>query len=70
MPRRTKIGASSDGIDPRLLWARLLAVCSHSWDGASGTRQGAFVLPFSPQVAAEPDSWSDDDTVIIHRKAG
>ena len=45
-------------------------VALHRWDGQSGTRQGAFALPFSPAVAAEPDMWSDDDTVIIRRKAG
>jgi len=49
-------------------------VAAHRWDGASGTRQGAFALPFSPRfpsvVTDESDQWSDEDTVIIRRKAG
>lgn len=48
----------------------LVAVDQHRWDGGSGSRQGAFALPFSPLVTAEPESWSEDDTVIIRRKAG
>ena len=49
-------------------------VAAHQWDGATSTRQGAFALPFSPSitplVTAELDQWSEDDTVIIRRKAG
>jgi len=50
--------------------AILEQVAAHQWDGASGSRQGAFALPISPLVTAEADSWSEDDTVIIRRKAG
>ncbi len=50
--------------------AILNEVAAHQWDGASGTRQGAYALPISPLVTADADQWSDDDTVIIRRKAG
>ena len=42
----------------------------HQWDGSAGSRQGAFALPLLPNVLSEPDSWSDEDTVVIRRKAG
>ncbi len=45
-------------------------VAAHSWDGASGSRQGPFAMPLSPTVLSEPDHWSEDDTVVIRRKAG
>ena len=44
-------------------------VAAHQWDGASSPRQGAFALPFSPPTIPL-DSWAEDDTVIIRRKAG
>ncbi len=50
--------------------AILEQVAAHQWDGVSGSRQGAFALPFSPLVTVESDAWSEDDTVIIRRKAG
>jgi len=50
--------------------AILQQVAAHRWDGAAGTRQGAFALPLTPVVTFEPDTWSTDDTVIIRRKAG
>ncbi len=43
---------------------------SHQWDGATGARRGAFALPLLPTVLAEPDGWSEDDTVVLKRKAG
>lgn len=45
-------------------------VAAHSWDGEQGTRRGPFALPMSDSVIALPDSWAEDDTVIIRRKAG
>ena len=48
----------------------LQQVAEHQWDGADGTRRGAFALPFTPTVSLETDPWSDEDTVIIRRKAG
>ncbi len=50
--------------------AILQEVAAHQWDGNAGTRQGAFALPISPLVTLESDAWSEDDTVIIRRKAG
>jgi len=48
----------------------LQQISAHQWDGATGSRQGAFALPLTPAVMFEPDTWSTDDTVIIRRKAG
>ncbi len=45
-------------------------VASHQWDGKQGTRQGAFAMPQLPTVLSGPDHWSEDDTVVIKRKAG
>ena len=42
----------------------------HQWDGNSGSRSGAFALPMLPDVLSEPDVWSEEDTVVIKRKAG
>jgi predicted dehydrogenase len=50
--------------------AILQQVAAHQWDGASGSRQGAFALPLAPSLTFEADECSADDTVIIRRKAG
>ena len=43
---------------------------AHLWDGSQGFRQGPLALPESPHVLSVPQQWSEDDTVIIRRKAG
>lgn len=43
---------------------------SHAWDGVATGRRGAFALPLSSTVTFEDSSLSNDDTVIIRRKAG
>ena len=45
-------------------------VAVHAWDGELGTRSGALAAPTSSSVISLPDSWTEDDTVIIRRKAG
>ena len=61
----------SDGLQAVAIAEKILEqVAAHSWDGVSGTFHGSQAhLPLA-DVIVEPDSWSDDDTVIIHRKAG
>lgn len=75
------VGAIRDGGDPQVTGQAgreavavaeviLDRVAAHQWDGLAGERQGAFAMPSSPTIALQDDSWSDDDTVIIRRKAG
>ena len=45
-------------------------VAKHSWDGDGGTRRGPFAMPIGPSAMPGAESWPDDDTVIIRRKAG
>ena len=45
-------------------------VAAHSWDGDQGTRRGPLAMPILPSVIPVAPSWSDEDTVIIRRKAG
>ena len=72
--------AISSGVSPRVSGAAgknavavaeqiLDKVSNHSWDGDSGTRRGALASPAASGIISLPDSWADDDTVII-RKAG
>jgi predicted dehydrogenase len=47
-------------------------VRSHQWDGTAAGRIGPLALPQSPAhlATASPDGWSEEDTVILRRKAG
>ena len=61
----------SAGRDAVAVAERILEqVAQHSWDGNQGTRRGPLAMPISPGTSPMADHWSDDDTVIIHRKAG
>lgn len=61
----------ADGRDAVAIAERVLEqVEQHQWDGAQTGRHGAFALPMLPTVLSEPDSWSEEDTVVIRRKAG
>ena len=45
-------------------------VASHQWDGVTGGRSGAFAMPQHESVLETADIWSEEDTVILRRKAG
>lgn len=62
----------ADGRDAVAIAERILEqIAAHQWDGVQEGRVGAEFLPLaSERVALEPFSgWSDDDTVILRRKA-
>ncbi|MCA9230091.1 MAG: Gfo/Idh/MocA family oxidoreductase [Planctomycetales bacterium] len=61
----------ADGRDAVAVAEQVLEqVAAHQWDGAAGSRCGAFVTPLAPSILSEPDYWAEDDTVILKRKAG
>ncbi|MCG8451307.1 MAG: Gfo/Idh/MocA family oxidoreductase [Pirellulales bacterium] len=61
----------SAGRDAVAVAERILQqVAAHAWDGQQGARRGPLAIPQTTDVVSLPDSWSEDDTVIIRRKAG
>jgi len=63
--------SGSAGRDAVAVAEQILAqVAAHAWDGAHGNRRGPFAMPRPLEVLSDAAIWSNDDTVIIRRKAG
>ncbi|MCH2114316.1 MAG: Gfo/Idh/MocA family oxidoreductase [Pirellulales bacterium] len=63
--------SGSDGRDAVAVAEQILEqICDHSWDGAQGSRRGPLAMSRGDEAISGDASWSNDDTVIIRRKAG
>ena len=71
---RTSTDPQVTGVDGRdaLAVAELILqkVAAHQWDGIAGRRQGPLAQPYFESVLEADDFWSEEDTVILRRKAG
>ncbi|QEG35019.1 Gfo/Idh/MocA family protein [Bythopirellula goksoeyrii] len=61
----------ADGRDALVVAESILQqVHAHQWDGIAGNRRGPMAQPQGDSVLEIDDYWSEDDTVILRRKAG
>ncbi|TWU25937.1 Gfo/Idh/MocA family protein [Bythopirellula polymerisocia] len=71
---RTSTEPQVTGVDGRdalaVAESILHQVHAHKWDGIAGNRQGPMAQPHCDSVLDSDDFWSEDDTVILRRKAG